>query len=90
MQQLKPVPKPRQDPEMDNFMYGRGPTLKFPRPKLRLPKLHRPHIHLPRILDADDARMLVRITIWSVLLVWAAVIVAVAAGLAVRIFLALI
>ncbi len=88
MQQLKPVPMVRQDPEMDNFMYGRGPTLRFPHPKLRLLKLHRLHLHLPQLLDADDWRMAGRVMIWSVLVVWAAVIVAVAAGLAVRTFLA--
>jgi hypothetical protein len=50
---------------------------------LRLPRLSNP-------LDQDDRAMLVRLVIYSVLVVWVALVVAVAAGLFVRIVLALI
>jgi hypothetical protein len=49
----------------------------------RLPRLSNP-------LDAEDLSMVGRIAVWSLLIVWTAVVLAVAVGLFVRIVLALI
>ncbi len=51
-------------------------------PRPQLPRLSNP-------LDADDVAMLARLAIYSALVVWIAVVVALAAGLAVRVFLTL-
>lgn len=53
-------------------------------PRLKLP---RPRITLPKVLDADDARMLGRLVVYSLLLTWAVVMIALALGFAVRLFL---
>ena len=42
---------------------------------------------VPRLLDADDARLLGRLLIYSLLLIWAVLLFALACGLAVRLFL---
>jgi hypothetical protein len=42
---------------------------------------------LPTVLDADDTRMLARIAILSVLVLWLALVAAVALGVFVRLFL---
>ncbi len=60
---------------------------------MQIPKLSNPlRPQFPKLsnpLDADDVAMLVRLAIYSMLVVWVAMVVALAAGLAVRIFLAL-
>lgn len=45
-------------------------------------------LKMPRILDADDTRMVARLVVYSMLLIWAAVVVALALGLAIRAFMA--
>lgn len=56
-------------------------ALRIPTPRLRLvpPRL-------PRPLDADDTRILARIMVYTLLAFWIVAGVALAAGLAVRLF----
>lgn len=53
-------------------------------PRLRLKW---PRINLPKVLDADDGRMLGRLAVYTLLLTWAVVMIALALGFAVRLFL---
>lgn len=41
----------------------------------------------PRLLDADDARLLGRLAVYSLLLIWVILVLSLACGLAARVFL---